>query len=80
MMSTAIQKWGNSLGIRIPQSIAKEYGFNHGSKVEILKTEEGIVIRLAEPIPTLEKLMAQITPTNQHEEIDFGRAEGEEIW
>lgn len=80
MMSTTIQKWGNSLGIRIPQSIAKEYGFSHGSKVEVQKTGEGIIIRLAEPIPTLKELMAQISPINQHEEVDFGKAEGEEIW
>lgn len=79
-MSTTIQKWGNSLGIRIPQNITKEYGFNHGTKVEILKTREGIIIRLAEPTPTLEGLMAQITPENQHIEVDFGKAEGEEIW
>lgn len=79
-MSTAIQKWGNSLGIRIPQNIAKEYGFSQGSKVEILKTEEGIVIRLADPIPTLEELMDKITPVNQQEEVNFGVAEGEEIW
>ncbi|NLL67058.1 MAG: AbrB/MazE/SpoVT family DNA-binding domain-containing protein [Clostridiaceae bacterium] len=79
-MSTTIQKWGNSLGIRIPQKIAKEYGFIHGSKVEIQTIGEGIIIRPAEPIPTLEELMAKITPENQHEEVDFGRAEGEEIW
>ena len=44
------------------------------------QTGEGIIIRLAEPIPTLKELMAQISPINQHEEVDFGRAEGEEIW
>jgi len=28
--------------------------------------------------PTLEELLSQITPTNLHKEIDFGRSEGNE--
>lgn len=32
-----------------------------------------------QPNPTLEELMAKITPENQHNEVDFGEAEGEEI-
>lgn len=79
-MSTIVQKWGNSLGIRIPQKIAKECGLSHGSKVDIQIIEDKIIIKPTEPIPKLEELMARITPENQHDEVDFGKAEGEEIW
>ncbi len=32
------------------------------------------------PVPTLEELMASVTPENEHEEVDWGKREGEEIW
>ena len=80
LMPATIQKWGNSLGVRIPQRIAKKYGFMHGSEVEIKTDGDVIVIRPMDPIPTLEELMSKITPENQHAEVDFGKAEGEEIW
>jgi antitoxin MazE len=34
-MTTKVKKWGNSLGIRFPQSLAKQAKINEGSSVEI---------------------------------------------
>lgn len=79
-MTTKIQKWGGSLGVRIPKSIADQFGVENGSQVEISANENGIVVRPIRKEPTLEELMAQITKQNAHEEIDFGRPEGNEVW
>ena len=38
-MQTSIQKWGNSLGIRIPSVYAKELDLLDGSIVDIQRKE-----------------------------------------
>lgn len=78
-MTQTVQKWGNSLGIRIPKKIAEKYGLVNGSEVEILASKEGIFLKPAERIPTLEELMSKITEENQHDEIDWGEPRGAEI-
>lgn len=79
-MKTTAQKWGNSIGIRIPQKIARKCGVVNGSEVEITEDERRIIVKPVAKDPTLEELMAQITEENQHEEIDFGKPEGNEVW
>jgi antitoxin MazE len=76
-MTTRVQKWGNSLAVRIPSHIAEEIGIHQGSEVEI--TVEDHVIKLVpkKKKPTLRELLAKITPENRHDEIDFG-VEGNE--
>lgn len=82
-MSTVIaQKWGNSLGIRIPKEAADRIGISQGSEMELFVTGNDNIITLrpkkAKVKYTLEELLSQITPNNQHKEIDFG-TEGREI-
>lgn len=79
-MTTKVQKWGNSLAIRIPKEVAEQLSLEQGSDVEIQKTEDGIKLTPKKRKPTLEEMMAQITPENQHEEIDWGKPEGREVW
>lgn len=78
-MNATVQKWGNSLGVRIPQRIAKQFDVVNGSKVEIMVTEQGIILKPVDNDPTLEELLARITPENRHEEIDFGGPVGREL-
>ncbi|GGJ94954.1 multidrug transporter MatE [Lentibacillus kapialis] len=77
---TTVQKWGGSLGVRIPKHLADRFGVDHGSKVEVSANNEGIFIKPVKKTPTLEELMSQITEDNQHNEIDFGKPEGSEVW
>lgn len=79
-MSTTAQKWGNSIGVRIPQKIAKKHGVVNGSVIQITENKQGILLKPITKDPTLEELMAQIPEDNQHDEIDFGKPEGDEIW
>ncbi|MBA2341080.1 MAG: AbrB/MazE/SpoVT family DNA-binding domain-containing protein [Pyrinomonadaceae bacterium] len=80
-MKVQIQKWGNSLALRIPKSFAVESKVEQGSMVEV-SLEQGkiIVAPVAEPEFTLEDLLAKVTKQNLHEEIDTGVSRGKEAW
>ena len=77
-MKTVIQKWGNSLGIRIPSLYVKEFALKNGSSVEILE-EEGKIIIVPKKV-TLESLVSGITKENIHESIETGESVGKEEW
>jgi len=80
-MKARIQKWGNSLALRIPKAFATEAGLRDDSSVDI-SLEEGklVIVPAAEPQLTLEQLLAQVTEDNVHSEIDAGPAAGKETW
>jgi len=80
-MRANIQKWGNSLALRIPKPLAEQAHISQGSLVEIRIVDDVIQI---EPIApqhyTLKGLLAEITQDNIHEEVDTGEAQGKEVW
>ncbi|MHB1224102.1 MAG: AbrB/MazE/SpoVT family DNA-binding domain-containing protein [Gemmatimonadaceae bacterium] len=79
-MRVTISKWGNSLGVRIPRSVAEDAGIGDGSIVDV-RFEDGRLI--AVPVPddvTLESLLAEVTPDNLHDEQFVGRPRGREAW
>jgi antitoxin MazE len=80
-MQSRVQKWGNSLALRIPKSFATEIGLADETPVEISLVEGKLVIAPL-PIPTysLEELLAGITENNIHSEQDTGAPEGNEAW
>lgn len=80
-MVTKILKWGNSLGLRIPKSFAKEAGVEEGSAVDISLDGDRIVIRPARPTRyQLSNLVSEIREDNIHEEISTGDDVGREVW
>ena len=79
-MQTNVQKWGNSLGLRIPSVYAKELHLLNGSIVDIQRKENEIIIRPAKKKKSLNDLIQLITNENQHGEIDFGSSQGKEEW
>ena len=80
-MVTRIQKWGNSLGLRIPKSFAAEARVKEGSPVD-LRVEDGeLVIRpLKRRQYKLTQLLKQIKPGNVHSEVSTGDRAGREAW
>jgi antitoxin MazE len=79
-MSTTVQKWGNSLGIRIPSQIAEQIAVGQGSEVDLVVGDDHTLIVIPKKKkPTLEELLAQCKPENRHDEIDFG-IEGKELF
>ena len=80
-MITRVQKWGNSLALRIPKPLAIEIGLDRNSPVEISLVDGRLVIApVVEPVLTLEHLLAQVTEDNLHGEIESGPAVGREVW
>lgn|SRR5690625_2795851 len=81
MSTVTAQKWGNSLGIRIPKEAAERIGIDQGSEMELhVIGNESITLKpkRSQKKYTLEELLAKVTPENRHEEIDFG-TEGREL-
>jgi antitoxin MazE len=77
---TQIAKWGNSLGLRLPKSVAREARVGEGDTVDISVESGAIVIRPSRPTYSLEQLVAKITPRNRHDESDWGTPVGHEAW
>ena len=80
-MITKIQKWGNSLGVRIPKNIVQAEELHDGMQVEIGHAEEGIILR---PVKTrkyqLGALLKKVSKKNLHEAVDTGEPQGRESW
>jgi antitoxin MazE len=80
-MQTRIQKWGNSLALRIPKTFAIEAQLEEDAVVDIALIEGQIVIKpIAAHVWTLEELLAGVTPNNIHRESETGANVGKELW
>jgi antitoxin MazE len=80
-VQTRIQRWGNSLGLRIPRSFAKEAGVEAGSEVDLSLRDGDLVVKPARRRTyRLKELLEKITAKNLHGEVDTGRPVGREVW
>jgi antitoxin MazE len=80
-MQARVQKWGNSLAIRIPKPFAAQMGIETSSAVDVSVVDGCLVITPAQkPRVTLDELLAGVTPENVHAETDWGKPVGREIW
>ncbi len=80
-MKTRVQKWGNSLALRIPKPFADEVGLQRETPVEVSLVDGKLVVTPERrPVPTLKQLLAKITEKNLHHEVDTGSAAGNEAW
>jgi antitoxin MazE len=80
-VQTKIQKWGNSLGVRIPRGLAEELGLAAGTEVSLTAMDGELVLRPSVPSRLrLQDLLAGITPENIHDAMDSGDAVGAEAF
>ena len=81
-METNIQKWGNSLGVRLPKQIALNQSLREGSRVIVTETATGIAIEVVKhkKYNTLDEMLAAVTPLNKHTPLDWGNPVGNEVW
>lgn len=80
-MKTRVQKWGNSLALRIPKSFATEAGLDRDSSVEVSLIDGKLtIVPDTKPKFTLKQLLSQVTKENLHHEVDTGPAMGREVW
>jgi antitoxin MazE len=80
-VQTRVQKWGNSLGVRIPRGLAEEVGLGAGSEVSLSAKDGEIVVKPSVPARlSLDDLLAEVSEENLHSSIDTGSAVGTEIF
>lgn len=80
-MKTTAQKWGNSLAIRVPKSVAMQVGLKAKDDLEIEVQEGNVVLKPhIRRVYRLEDLVKRITPKNLHHEINSGAPIGREVW
>lgn len=57
-MKIQLRKWGNSLGLRVPQKIAQNYSLDENSLVELTETSEGIMIQKRNRVSSLDEYLS----------------------
>jgi antitoxin MazE len=80
-MQTKIQKWGNSLGLRIPRSFAAEAQVEEGATVDLSIEDGRLLIRpLRVRKYSLRALLRKVSRRKLHGEVSTGKAVGREAW
>lgn len=78
---TAVARWGNAPAIRIPKAVMEKAGLQEGDAVNFEVEGPGIIVlRAARVQPTLDDLLARVTPENRHPETEWGHPRGNEVW
>jgi antitoxin MazE len=77
-MFVQISRWGNSLGLRLPRSMAEQIGVGAGQRVEIVAEGDRLIVRAAKPRWTLDDLLTNMTPERMSEAFDWGEDVGRE--
>jgi antitoxin MazE len=79
--TSSVKKWGNSLAVRIPTSVAQDLGLSENSSVQIVSDGSVATIQPKKHKKvSMDELVAGITPDNLHGAVDWGNPVGKEIW
>ncbi|HJT25496.1 MAG TPA: AbrB/MazE/SpoVT family DNA-binding domain-containing protein [bacterium] len=79
-MKTVVQKWGHSLALRIPKTMAVHIKIREGAPVEIVENGGALLIKPTATKPSLKELLSKVTPENLHGETKTGKVVGKEVW
>jgi antitoxin MazE len=79
-LQTRVQKWGNSLAVRIPKAFADAVNLEPDTLVDVSVQDGSLVVAPICPTYTLEELLSQVTEQNLHPEQEIGPAVGREAW
>lgn len=77
-MQIHIQKWGNSLGLRIPMKISHQLNLKAGSPVDVKIEEDHLMIYPKKHY--LEDMLSHINEENCHDEAFSNESKGYEEW
>lgn len=80
-METRVQKWGNSLAVRLSKDVVRESNIQEGTHVAVDVDDGKIVLEVkGTKRYSLRKLLAKVTRKNIHREFESGSPIGKEIW
>jgi antitoxin MazE len=78
-MTAKVQKWGNSLALRLPKALVNELRLEQGSTVELRVLNGKLIVEPQRPPQyRLEDLLKKVSKRNLHAEIKTGRPVGKE--
>lgn len=81
IITQTITKWGNSVGLRIPQKVLHAANFSDNQEVELSVIGNTIVLTpVVADSDNLDALLSGIDPTNLHDEITTDTPVGNEAW
>jgi len=82
-MNTTIQKWGNSLAVRLPKEVVRERALFEGSEVTV-RSDKGCIIITPTlkktKSPDLAELVRSVSKANTHTEVSWDAPQGKEVW
>ncbi|NBQ64183.1 MAG: AbrB/MazE/SpoVT family DNA-binding domain-containing protein [Verrucomicrobia bacterium] len=79
-MQVALQKWGNSLALRIPAGFARQIKVRQGDPVQLSLADNKLTIQSAKPSFQAKSLIRKIRKGQLHRETDWGASRGNEVW
>lgn len=83
-MSQKLGIWGNSLGYRVPKSVAEQLHWSETTEVEAQVVDGKLVIGAVDaldiPLYNLEDLLTGVTPELVQGDVSTGQAVGNEVW
>jgi antitoxin MazE len=80
-MKTKVQRWGNSLALRIPKAFAEETRVKDGTSVELLLSDGALVMRPTKQAKrSLSALLAQVDSGNLNFGVNEDTPRGKEAW
>lgn len=80
-MRVKVQKWGNSLALRIPKYLAEQTSIKTGTTIDLILDDGKLVINpVAEKEYDLKLLLSEVKETNLHREYLCDKTKGREIW
>ena len=78
-MVIKVQKWGNSLAIRIPKAFREETYLSTGSLVDLSVEDNKLIIKPLKKKYTLEELLLKIDKNNLHKDEFSSNPIGKEL-
>jgi antitoxin MazE len=79
-MRTRIQKWGNSLAVRIPKPFAEGAGLSLSTEVEVSLENGSVRVEAVRHRWRLRQLLDGVTRKNRRSEVNTGPRAGRESW
>ena len=80
-MEIRLQKWGNSLGIRIPSNLLKNLGLKNNDIIKLEQVDDKIVItKSIRPTISLAERFKNYKGENLAKNFEWDDARGKEIW
>ena len=82
-MTTRIQKWGNSQGLRLPPEVLVAANMAVGDEVDVAVLDGQIIIRPLRKVRgryNLEALLSGVPIMGDENDVDWESSHGKEVW